>query len=164
MEVNRFNDLVREHTSRLYALAYRLTSDRHMAEDIVQETFKSVWKTKKEIDKQHEKAWLSVILRRRYIDMKRARPFPLTSENLEIEVSDPNYVDNFSRNVQDALNKLDEDIKETLLLVVVNGLTHDETARVLQIPLGTVLSRVNRARNQLRKMLQSQECYAKQSW
>ena len=55
--------------------------------------------------------------------------------------------------MQQALGRLPDELKETLLLVVVAELTHQEAADLLDIPLGTVLSRVSRARNRLREYL-----------
>jgi RNA polymerase sigma-70 factor (ECF subfamily) len=55
--------------------------------------------------------------------------------------------------MQNALGRLPEDLRETLLLVVVAELTHQEAADLLGVPLGTVLSRVSRARKRLREYL-----------
>ena len=59
----------------------------------------------------------------------------------------------YSDEMQHALNQLPDELKDTLLLVVVAELTHQEAADALKIPLGTVLSRVSRARARLRELL-----------
>ena len=59
----------------------------------------------------------------------------------------------FDDRVQGALEQLPDQLRETLLLVVVGELTHQEVADLLSIPIGTVLSRVSRARTRLRKLL-----------
>ena len=59
----------------------------------------------------------------------------------------------YSDEMQGALDALAPELKETLLLVVVGELTHQEAAEVLNVPLGTVLSRVSRARSKLRDLL-----------
>jgi RNA polymerase sigma-70 factor (ECF subfamily) len=59
----------------------------------------------------------------------------------------------FTDEMQYALSQLPKELRESLLLVVVGELTHQETADVLGVPLGTVLSRVSRARQRLRKQL-----------
>ncbi len=59
----------------------------------------------------------------------------------------------YSDDMQYALNQLPSELKETLLLVVVVELTHQEAADLLEIPIGTVLSRVSRARTRLREYL-----------
>jgi RNA polymerase sigma-70 factor (ECF subfamily) len=61
--------------------------------------------------------------------------------------------DELSDEMQQALGRLPHELRETLLLVVVTELTHQEAADLLGIPLGTVLSRVNRARRWLREYL-----------
>ena len=58
-----------------------------------------------------------------------------------------------SDEMQGALDRLPKELRETLLLVVVGELTHQEVANLLEIPLGTVLSRVSRARRRLREFL-----------
>jgi RNA polymerase sigma-70 factor (ECF subfamily) len=59
----------------------------------------------------------------------------------------------FTDEMQQALSQLPSELRESLLLVVVGELTHQETANTLGVPLGTVLSRVSRARQRLRKHL-----------
>ena len=154
MTIERFNELVEKHGAKLYRLAYRLTGNMHTAEDMVQDTFKSVWKTKKEIFKEYEFAFLVKIIKRRIVDMRRLKKFSETNlENVD-GVVEFNYIDNeYSDAVQKALARLDTSMRETLLLVVVGELTHVEVSELLKIPVGTVLSRVNRTRKQLRNLL-----------
>jgi len=73
---------------------------------------------------------------------------------LEVPVSavDPT-TSSFTDEMQQALSQLPPELRESLLLVVVGELTHQETANTLGVPLGTVLSRVSRARQRLRKHL-----------
>jgi RNA polymerase sigma-70 factor (ECF subfamily) len=155
-----FNRLVDEHSPALYRMAFRMIGDTHEAEDMVQETFRSVWKSRSRYDPgRGDRAWLVSILRRRVIDRwrKRPPPKPLSDESpLEIGVSgeDP-FRGEFTDEVQAALNQLPDELRETLLLVVVGELTHQEAADMLEVPLGTVLSRVSRARARLREYLLS---------
>ena len=69
--------------------------------------------------------------------------------------ADDPLADEYSDEMQHALDQLSDDMREALLLVVVGELTHQETADVLGVPLGTVLSRVSRARKRLRQNLVS---------
>ena len=153
-----FNRLVEDHGPVLYRMAYRLIGDPHEAEDLVQETFRSAWKSRSRYESgRGDRAWLVSILRRRAIDQwrKRPPPRPVASESaLEIGVAgvDP-FADQFTDEVQAALDQLPDELRETLLLVVVGELTHQEAADLLDIPLGTVLSRVSRARTRLRTLL-----------
>jgi RNA polymerase sigma-70 factor (ECF subfamily) len=96
-----------------------------------------------------------VILRRRVADRWRKRPQPSTladAETLEIGVELPHPAEEqYTDEMQQALDSLPAELRETLLLVVVGELTHQEAADVLGVPLGTVLSRVSRARQRLRE-------------
>ncbi len=153
-----FNRMVVDHGATLYRMAYRLVGDRHEAEDLIQETFRSAWKSRERYRTNGgERAWLAAILRRRAADhWRRPRPPLVLAAEGQIDVSyageDP-LRDDFSDEIQNALGRLPEDLRETLLLVVVGELTHQETADLLEIPLGTVLSRVSRARKRLREFL-----------
>jgi RNA polymerase sigma-70 factor (ECF subfamily) len=153
-----FNRMVDDHGPALYRIAYRMVGDRHEAEDMVQEAFRSVWKSRSRYEAgRGDRAWLVSILRRRIIDRwrKRPPPSPLTDDCvLEISVDgDDPFANEFTDEVQAALDLLPKELRETLLLVVVGELTHQEVADMLGIPLGTVLSRVSRARTRLREFL-----------
>jgi RNA polymerase sigma-70 factor (ECF subfamily) len=77
-----------------------------------------------------------------------------SADAIEIEVAAENHLaGEYTDEMQAALARLPTDLRETLLLVVVGELTHQETADLLKIPLGTVLSRVSRARARLREYL-----------
>ena len=153
-----FNRLVAEHGPAMYRLAYRMVGDRHEAEDLVQEAYRSAWKSR-ELFRPNagERAWLAAILRRRAVDYwRRPRPPRPLGKEQGIEAGfapDDPLRDELTDEMQQALQRLPEELKETLLLVVVAELTHQEAANLLDIPLGTVLSRVSRARNRLREYL-----------
>jgi RNA polymerase sigma-70 factor, ECF subfamily len=153
-----FNRFVDDHSPALYRLAYRMVGDRHEAEDMVQEAFRSAWKSRGTYESgRGDRAWLASILRRRIVDRWRRHPPPITSDSdthLDIGVagSDP-LAGDYTDEMQAALEQLPTELRETLLLVVVGELTHQETADLLDVPLGTVLSRVSRARRRLRETL-----------
>lgn len=155
---NDFDRLVDEHAPALYRTAYRLTGDAHEAEDVVQEAFRSAWRSRQRFDNgQGERAWLAAILRRRVVDRWRRvhrRPAPAGENVLDIAVDgDDPLAAEYTDEMQAALSRLPQELRETLLLVVVSELTHQETADLLAVPLGTVLSRVSRARKRLREYL-----------
>lgn len=154
----QFNALVDEHGAALYRIAYRMTGDRHEAEDIVQDTFRSAWSSRARYEAgRGDRAWLASMLRRRVIDRWRKKS---TWHELPMDESLEPTAETYSANnveigdeMQAALSRLPVELKETLLLVVVGELTHQEVADLLDIPLGTVLSRVSRARTRLREFL-----------
>lgn len=99
-----------------------------------------------------ERAWLIAILRRRVADRWRRHDRLVTSESTEIAFEPPDPIESgYTDEMQHALERVPTDLRECLLLVVVGELTHQEVAELLGLPLGTVLSRVSRARARLRE-------------
>lgn len=151
-----FDSLVADHGPALYRMAYRMVGDRHEAEDIVQETYRSAWTSRRGYESGHsQRAWLASILRRRVVDRWRRRTLPGPTGGdftMDVEVNgvDP-LANEYTDEMQHALNRLPLELRESLLLVVVAELTHQEVANLLGVPLGTVLSRVSRARERLRE-------------
>jgi RNA polymerase sigma-70 factor (ECF subfamily) len=154
----------------MYRLAHRLVGDRHEAEDLVQEAFRSAWKSRNLFrggvpggapstlgPGRGSRAWLASILRRRVADhWRRPRPPVLVADDRRLESelpADDPCRDELTDEMQHALNRLPPELMETLILVVVAELTHQEAAEMLGVPLGTVLSRVSRARSRLREYL-----------
>lgn len=157
VNVEQFDAWLGEHVAVLYRVAYRLIGNAHDAEDVLQDTFRSAWTSRDLYDSSRsERAWLLAILRRRVADHWRRReqrespaaemPHPA------IDPHDP-FHDELSAAMQQALARLPAELRETLLLVVVGELTHQEAADLQGIPLGTVLSRVSRARSRLREYI-----------
>lgn len=157
LSLSEFNEMVENHGPTMYRMAYRMVGDPHEAEDIVQELFRSAWKSRNRFESgRGDRAWLAAILRRRVVDFWRKRPPPGPMGDAMLDVSvdgDDPLADELTDEMQAALGRLPTQLRETLLLVVVGELTHQEVADVLKIPLGTVLSRVSRARSRLRQYL-----------
>lgn len=156
---DQFNHWAADHVAVLYRVAYRLLGDAHHAEDVLQDTFRSAWTSRHLYDRSRsERAWLLAILRRRVADHWRrheTREVPLGPEApapVAAGTTDP-FRDELSAAMQRALERLPAELRETLLLVVVGELTHQEAADLQGIPLGTVLSRVSRGRSRLREYL-----------
>ncbi|TWT86818.1 ECF RNA polymerase sigma factor SigR [Pseudobythopirellula maris] len=131
--------------------------DSHDAEEMVQETLRSAWTSRDRFDSDRgERAWLASILRRRVVDRWRRigrRPPTQPGDHVfdvAIDGDDP-LANDYSDEMQRALAQLPEEMREALLLVVVGELTHQEAADVMGAPLGTILSRVSRARQRLRQ-------------
>jgi len=153
-----FDRWVVDHGPSLYRMAYRMIGDRHEAEDMVQDAFRSAWKGRSLYKEgRGERAWLASILRRRVIDRwrKGALPSVLPGDmpiDRQVQAEDP-LANDYTDEMQEALDNLPQDLREALLLVVVAELTHQEAADLMNVPLGTTLSRVSRARTRLREYL-----------
>ena len=158
LSLARFNRMVADHAASLYRMAYRAVGDHHEAQDLVQEAFRSAWKSRATFAADRsERAWLVAILRRRVVDHWRQHKQPQPTEDVQLAsylaVGDDPVRNEFTDEIQHALDQLSDELREALLLVVVAELTHQEAAELLDVPLGTVLSRVSRARKRMREHL-----------
>ena len=153
---------VKDYTGELYAFAFRLCGDAAQAEDLVQETFYHAWRSARGLrDPQRGRAWLFQILRHRYAHWRRdsgRRVQPSVSlEHIGNRIAFPgeDILETMARRelLQEALNALEDRYKEPFLMVFLQGLTCREVAGALEIPLGTVLSRIHHARGVLREHL-----------
>ena len=159
-----YEQWVREHARDLHRFAYRLCGDADTAEDLVQETFYQAWKGRGSLHhSDRARAWLFQILRHRYShwarDRSRTPPVTVAVPDRDAEAFEAPPVPAPADGdfLQSALNALDERFRTPLLMVFVQGLTCRETADQLDLPLGTVLSRIHRARKRLRIALSDQE-------
>jgi RNA polymerase sigma-70 factor (ECF subfamily) len=135
-----FNALVDAHAAALYRIAYRLVGDGHEAEDMVQETFRSAWKSRGLYEPgRGDRAWLAAILRRRVADRwRRHAPLPTIAGEAPHEIGvagDDPLASHYTDEMQHALSQLPTELRETLLLVVVGELTQLVVADLLDIPL-----------------------------
>jgi RNA polymerase sigma-70 factor (ECF subfamily) len=160
---------VRDHAGELYACALRLAGNRSLAEDLTQETFYEAWRSMSQLQEpQRARAWLFQILRHRYLHHVRdAGRRPQFSDPRSAEGHVPARADDppdrappaseqvaEAEDLQTALNQLSADCRLVLVMVLLEGRTCQETADELQIPLGTVLSRLHRARSRLKVWFQ----------
>jgi len=161
------DDLVAQIGS-LRAFAVSLCGDRERADDLVQETLFKAWN---HLDSFKEgtnlKAWLFTILRNTYFSERRKR-------KREVEDADGSYAARLSsrpeqdghmdmRDFQEALSQLPDDQREALILVGAAGFSYEEAAEISRCAVGTIKSRVNRARNRLADTLQLDETDEDQS-
>jgi RNA polymerase sigma-70 factor (ECF subfamily) len=156
-----YADCVHQHANDLYRLAYRLCGNADTAEDLVQEAFYHAWKNLEQLrDGRRAKAWLFQILRHRYAHWVRDCTRQIQPQSLERQPADavdpnPSSLTQLARrdDLQEALNELDDTMKTPLLMVYLEGLTCREAAESLDIPLGSLLSRIHRARQKLQARL-----------
>jgi RNA polymerase sigma factor (sigma-70 family) len=161
---DRFELLVRPHIESLYRLAYLLCRSQSDAEEIVQLLLTKLFQKTGQLEKIDKlKPWLSRALYNLYVDSFRTNKrnmalFTDDSENGEIATSDPSpaaVTDNRLKQsiIKKALQSLNQDQQIVVLLHDTEGYTLHELENILQTPLGTLKSRLNRARSHLRTIL-----------
>ena len=149
------SDLI-EHLPRLRRYARALTGDASRADDLVQDTMEralvklDLWKPGTDL-----RAWLFTLMHNLYVNQARAlRPQgPAMEDPPEEPVSGGQMEALTARDIRDALTKLPEEQRAVLLLVGLEQFSYAEAARVIGVPTGTVMSRVARARERMRRML-----------
>ncbi len=164
-----WEELVRRHTRRIYNLCYRFTGNAHEAEDLTQEVFLRVYRTLGSYRAVHGgfTTWMTSVTRNLLIDhYRRTRRDRLTDSlddampRIEQKESGAPRPDQFaalgelSQQVQRALQKLSPDLREAVILRDLQGLEYKEIQDVLQVPEGTVKSRINRGRIELARLLE----------
>jgi len=167
-EVEGFNLLVKNYKVRLFSLLYRLVGNKEEAEDILQETFLRVYRQKESYDFNYSfSTWIYTIAmnlcRNLYKRKKKVRFLGMDSL---VNHPDPNSENIGNKNrlssiLEGAISALPFKYRTVFLLRDVDQLSYEEVASTLNLPLGTVKSRVNRARGILQKKLKPmmEECY-----
>ena len=149
---------MRAYSADLYRFAWWLSRDRHLAEDLVQETFARAWKSWGELrDPAQAKAWLVTILRNELArSFARHRPAADIDAIAESELP---AVPSFEAHLEAAqiVGLLPEIYREPLLLQVLGGFSCAEIAAMLGTSEGAVMTRLTRARQALRKQYDSLE-------
>ncbi|TQO97773.1 sigma-70 family RNA polymerase sigma factor [Vibrio cholerae] len=160
----KYEALVRAYHRDLYRYAYWLCKDRSIAEDLVQETCLRAWKSLDSLlDEKAAKAWLITILRRenaRRFERKQFDLVDIDDHDYEAKYSDDEYHQN--EWLQRQILKLDVEYREPLFLQVVGGFSGEEIADILSLNKNTVMTRLFRARNQLKEMMDGSEHYPEQ--
>lgn len=150
-----------QHINDLYRTALRLTRSRIDADDLVQETYMQAWKSFDQYEPGTNcRAWLYKILFNKYDHHRRKMitraKYVTEADDLVFELSPgtesvPETLTD--REVIEALNALPEHYRSVVLLADVHEFDYKEVAEILQIPIGTVMSRLSRARTRLRQAL-----------
>lgn len=150
----------------LLRVAHTLTGSWSDGEDVVQETLIRAYRAIDSFDGRHPRAWLLTILRRTHLNsVRRTRPVLIEDQMLErrrpafgqaASAASPEDVvgeSHLDDDIEQALIALDPRFRTAVLLVDVHQLTYAEAAELLDVPLGTLMSRLSRARARLRKQL-----------
>ncbi len=167
----RFDKEFFPHLEALHNFAFHLTYNEDDADDLVQETFLKAFRF---IDKYEEgtnaKAWLFKILKNAYINQYRKeskRPIQVDYEESAVyKEEDGQYSSYFDLReeifdnmmgdeVSTAMNSLPEDFRSVIWLCDIEGFSYEEIAKIIEIPIGTVRSRLFRARNMLKEKLKA---------
>lgn len=154
-----FEQLAREYYSQLYRFALSLSRKSADACDLTQQTF-ALWAEKGHQLRKRDKvkSWLFTTLYREYLRSRR-RPdrFPhleLEEAQEELPSVSPSAIEAMeARDVMDALGRVDEGYRVPLSLFYIGGHSYAEIAGILDVPIGTVMSRISRGKDQMRKLL-----------
>lgn len=163
-----WEDLVKVYTRRVYAVCYRFTGTDGEAQDLTQEVFLRVFKTLKSFRSGEGSfsVWLNRLTRNLLIDNYRRTKLERATNSIEDQlltleqtVAGSGRTDSMlagreaSELLQGALQKLSPDLRETVILRDIEELEYREIAEVLNVPEGTVKSRLNRGRAELARIL-----------
>ncbi len=158
-----WDEVVRTHSARVYRLAYRLTGNRHDAEDLTQEVFIRVFRSLANYTPGTFEGWLHRITTNLFLDMARRRSrirFEGFGDNADERLEgreptpDQSYdARHFDSDIQVALDALPAEFRAPVVLCDIEGLSYEEIAATLGVKLGTVRSRIHRGRAQLRNAL-----------
>jgi len=167
-DVGAYNQLVNRFKDRLLNFIYRFVNDLDLAEDLVQDTLLKLYTHK---DSYQEIAkfstWLYTIAanlaRTELRKKKRRKTFSVTElsrddrefiiASSDVDPSEDLSSQNFEKSVQRALAELPHDFKTIIILRDIQELSYDEISKIVDVPLGTVKSRINRGRVKLQQLL-----------
>ncbi|MGE0590082.1 MAG: sigma-70 family RNA polymerase sigma factor [Cyclobacteriaceae bacterium] len=165
-----FNNEFLPHINSMYNFGYRLTLDEDDAKDLVQDTYMKAYRFIESFQKgTNAKAWLFRILKNSFInDYRKKSKEPnkvdyqevesyYNSDDVDRQITTDLRVEALQNMIGDeisnALNALDVDFRTVIILADLEGFKYDEMAKILDIPIGTVRSRLHRARNLLKDKL-----------
>ena len=167
-ESNNFEKLALDQMDTLYRVARRLTRDGERASDLVQETYLRAFRAKEsfQLKEYGIRPWLLRIMQNLHFSRSgRERRQPIAMEDGGLEAADldalpetvgvpmPLDIEEMDEQLVRALETLAVDYQIVLLMWAVDGLTYKEIAHTLDIPIGTVMSRLHRARQRLSEQL-----------
>lgn len=159
-----WEEIVRQHSARVYRLAFRLTGNAHDAEDLTQDVFVRVFRSLSSYSPGTFEGWLHRITTNLFLDSARRKQrirFDAlgddAAERLRGREPTPERVltdQMFDSDIQAALDTMAPDFRVAVVLCDIEGLSYEEIAATLGVKLGTVRSRIHRGRAQLRAALE----------
>jgi RNA polymerase sigma-70 factor (ECF subfamily) len=160
--VPTWEDIARDYGGFLYTVAYRLTGNDHEAQDLVQEVLLRVRKGLETYRPGSMEGWLSRIATNAFLDdvrRKKRRPVEALPDDTERVLEGAPGADEalaasaLPDHVQDALRALPDDYRAAVVLCDVVGFSYHEISEALDVPVGTVRSRIHRGRAMLKESL-----------
>lgn len=174
-KAKRFEQKVQPHMQSMYAFAFRLTGQRDDAEDLVQDVMVKLFPRLEELEVVEQlRPWLNRVLYRQFIDntRKKGRQNEVSVSTLTDVADQDSFLDSFDSHSQDAfecitqeqlagtlarvMERLSPDQRTLLLLHDADGWRQEDIAQVLDVPVGTIKSRLHRCRAKLRELLQKE--------
>lgn len=156
------DQLIDSHSRFLFGYAYRMAGSISDSEDLTQQTFLIAYQKLSQLrSSSAARSWLCAILRSCWLkSIRRNQPMP--ASNLEIELTEflMDGVQEFdfdSQAIQNALQELPPDYRLVLLMYYFEGLSYQEIADKLEVKMGTVMSRLSRAKERVRQRLKSKD-------
>lgn len=155
----KFDQCIRPHLKAAYGFAKRIAGNKVDADDVYQEAILNALRHIDDLKSDSGKPWLLAIVRNAYLSLIRKRGKMSSSENTELlDIPEPHIWTNpeialmrasDQKIVRLAIEKLPAEFREALILKEFNELSYKEIAQILDVPIGTVMSRIARAREQL---------------
>lgn len=153
-----FESCIDQNADSMYRVAYRLTGDRELASELVQETCLQAWRGIGSLkDAAKMRGWVFAILRNQYTKLLRKLPSDrqlAQPESVQATGSAETQTETTQEIVQQAIEQLDDHQKLPILLVSMEGMSVEAASEVLDVPRGTVLSRLHRGRKQLKEIIE----------
>ncbi len=168
-DIGAFNEIVFRYKNRVVNFLYRFTGDRDEAEDLAQDTFVKVFRSKhlyKEVAKFSTWFYTIALNTAKTNAKKKSRMSTISLSDFDpenekdYELKDTGYTPDEVANagmenhyIQQAINSLDEDFRKIIILRDIEDLEYEEIVKITGLPMGTVKSRINRGREKLKKIL-----------
>ncbi|GAA4320424.1 RNA polymerase sigma factor [Flaviaesturariibacter amylovorans] len=154
-----FSYLYEHYSGALYGVVRQVVADEELAQDVLQEVFVSIWRKIDSYDalKGRLFTWMLNVARNAAIDKVRSKGYQQSLRQTSLDVSESSHpavrpgIDDYG--LKKTLSRLKDEQRQLIDLSYYQGYTHDQIAKALNIPLGTVKTRLRTALSQLRTML-----------
>ena len=174
-----FDQIVLRYKDKLYTFLYMIVGDYDLAQDLAQDTYLRIFKNKNSYNKMSAKfsTWMYTIAkngaftelrkkkRRKTYAVSEVRKKGNDGEDYEFQIPDLSEGDLESKmmteykreSIQSALSQLKQDFRTIIILRDIQELSYDHISRIVEVPIGTVKSRINRAREKLLELLKGKD-------